>query len=439
MATNKQLYDESSRKTYNNIDSWEQLMYVEVTKNTFAGYRRELLIRSLSEVESDFYVCTECKGVMRNACQIGEEQNSVCEVCVTDGMSALSMVKSRSKILELRAKCPLATRGCKWNGKIPDIEEHLILCEKVVVKCLNDCDAILPRSELDLHLTSFCVKRPVICEHCDQYFRYEELTNHYLMCLEYQVSCPYNCNVNLKRKLLYSHIELECPNKVVECPYKKFGCGQEVLRCELEEHKKTKQLQHLEFTSIFAIREMEQLKQTNIQLTETNIQLSETNIQRTETIKQLTDRMITLENQVEKLSYPIILRDEFIMPDISYQRTRYSKKVNWKFLRISVEFDNSFNNQHTSVSVVMENDDTRTPLAKWPFEGRFKLTIIDNQCHFYESCFIKLQPRSVSKDKGEYPSEFILAQITRKCFQEDRYSTDIEFKFTLQIQEIENQ
>ena len=422
MATNKELYDENSRKTYNNIDSNEQMMYVEVTKNTFAGYRRELLVHSLSEVETDFYVCTECKGVMRNACQTGEEQNLVCEVCVKEGVPFLSMVSSRIKILELQAKCPLTTRGCSWNGKMAEVEEHLIVCEKLVVKCYNACDVILPISELDLHLIHSCVKRRVMCEHCNEYFIYEKLTNHYQKCLEYQVPCPNNCFVNpiMKRKLLDSHLELECPNMVIECSYKKFGCGQDVLRRELEEHKKTNQMQHLEYTSIFAVREIEQLKQTN---------------------KQQTKRITSLENELEKLSYPIILRDELVIlfrsrlaPSISIK----SIIMNWKFLKIRLEFKYSNNNQSVSVSVIMENDDTRTPLAKWPFVGRFKLTLIDNKMipQIYESdCSMVPQPRNVSTYKGKYPSGFLLAEIP----QEDRCTTDRKFTFILQIQEIENQ
>ena len=414
MATNKELYDESSRKTYNNIDSNEQLMYVEVTKNTFAGYRRELLVDSLSEIEMDFYVCTECKGVMRNACQTGEEQSLVCEVCVKEGVPFQPMVKSRNKILELQAKCPLATRGCSWNGKIANIEKHLIVCDKVIVKCFNACDVILPRSELDSHLIHFCAKRRVLCGHCNKCFMYKKLKNHYQICLEYQVHCPNNCNVKLimKRKLLDSHLEFECPNMVVDCPYKKYGCGKEVLRRDLEEHKKTNQIQHLETTSIFAVREMEQLKQTNIQLTQ---------------------RVVTLENQVEKLSYPIILRDEAVIQNITNQSTIQSiKKVNWKFLKIGLEFKCFRSNQVINVSVIMDND---APHAKWPFEGRFKLTTIDkSKSHVYESDFIKLQPRNVSKDKGQYPSQFLLAEIPYEDLQEDT-----KLKFTLQIQEIENQ
>ena len=434
MATNKELYDESSRKTYNNIDSNEQLMYVEVTKNTFAGYRRELLVYSLSEVEEDFYVCTECKGVMRNAstCLTGEEQNLVCEVCVKEGVPSQSMVKSRNNILELQAKCPLATRGCNWSGKMVQVEEHLIVCDKFVVNCTNACDVIIPKSELNLHLKSFCVKRPVICEHCNKYFMYKELTNHYLMCLEYQVPCPNNCNVNLKRKLLDSHLELECPNMVVECPYKKFGCREEVLRRDLEEHKKTNQIQHLESKSIFAIREMEELKQTNMQLTETIMYLTERN-------KQLSERVTTLENEVDMSTHPIILCDEIDIPatltDASFL---VFKQVDWR-CKLNVGFEHTRNNKFIIVFVRMENENNKAPPAKWPFVGRFKLTVIDKKykSSIYVSDLTKLQPKNVLKDKGRYASEFTIVDIPYEHSRGFFFYTKL--KFILQAQEIENQ
>ena len=437
MATNKELYDGSSRKTYNNIDSNEQLMCVEVTKNKFAGYRRELLVDSLSEIETDFYVCTECKGIMRNACQIGKEQNYACEVCVKEGVPSQSMVKSRNKILELQATCPIATRGCNWNGKMAEVEEHLIVCDKVVVKCKNACDVILPKSELNFHMTEYCEKRRVACKQCNEIFMYEERTAHFQMCLEYQVPCPNNCIMNLKRKLLDSHLELDCPNMVVKCPYKKYGCREEVLRCELEEHKKTNQIQHLESTSIFAICEMEQLKQTNIQQTETNKQQTETN-------RQLAEKVKTLEYQMERLFYPIILCDELVIPNNNQlslsSMTICSTKVKWKFLKIRVDFKYSSDIHFITVSVIMENEDTKAPLARWPFEGRFKLSIIDkNEPYIYESGFMQLQPRNVSKDKGRYLSEFVIAEIPYKDLHDGSDFSGKKFEFNLQIQEILNQ
>ena len=438
MATNKELYDESSRKTYNNIDSNEQLMYVEVTKNKFAGYRQEMLVYSLSEIETDFYVCTECKGVMRNACQTGEEQNPVCEVCVEEGVPSQSMVKSRNKILELQARCPLATRGCNWNGKMVQVEEHLITCEKFVVNCTNACNVILPKSELNLHLKSFCEKRPVTCKYCIQYFMYKELINHHLTCLEYQFPCPNNCNMNLKQKRLDSHLDLECPNMVVECPYKKYGCGKEVFRCELEEHKKTNQIQHLESKSIFADREMEELKQTNKQLTEMNMHLTKRNNQITETNKQLTGRVITLGNEVDMSSYPIILCDEISIPLFNINSPfLVIRKVHWR-RKISVGFEHIKNNKFISVSVRMENENTKAPPAKWPFQGRFKLTVIGKKykSYIYESRLTKLQPENVLKHKGRYASEFVIAEIMFEHFQGDSIFSDRRIKFILQIQEI---
>ena len=427
MATNKAFYVESSRKSYNNVDFIEQLMYVEAGNNEFAGYRRQLLVHSLSEIEIDFYVCTECKGVMRNACQIGKEQHLVCEGCVQKGVPSLSMVKSRNKILELQAKCPLVTRGCNWNGKMAEVEEHLIICQRVVVKCEKGCRVILPRRELDNHVTLFCVKRQVMCEHCDVYFMYEQLTEHHGECLEYQVSCPNNCNVSVKRKLIGSHLELECPNMVVECPYKKFGCERKVLRCELEEHKKINQIQHLEYTSLFAISEIEQLKQTNIQLTEANKQLTKANKQQHETNIQLNRRVNILENQVEGLSYHIILRDE-VTDGNTYT-------VNWRSMKMKVKFYCSqFNG--LVVHVIVMDVYMKNLLAKWPFEGRFKLTIIDrtNECHIYKSDLVKLQPRDIPRYGEEYPHECTIMRTQYKA----SYVTYGKLNVILQIQDIEN-
>ena len=52
------------------------------------------------------------------------------------------------------------------------------------------------------------------------------------------------------------------------------------------------------------------------------------------------------------------------------------------------------------VQVGVRNDDIKNPITKWPFEGRFKVTIIDrrNKCHIFESRAIKLQPLSVPKE-----------------------------------------
>ena len=101
-------------KTYNSIDSKEQLILAG--KGKFGGYKQDLLVNTLDEIEIEFNVCTQCKGVMRNACQVGEEQNPNCETCVGKMVRSQPMMKARHKIPQLTANCPLATRGCRWNA-----------------------------------------------------------------------------------------------------------------------------------------------------------------------------------------------------------------------------------------------------------------------------------------------------------------------------------
>ena len=226
----------ATAKTYNSVDSKEQLILVQTGKGKFGGYKQELLVNSLNEVEIEFYVCTQCKGVMRNACQMGEEQIPVCETCVGKKGSILTMMKARKKIPELKVNCPLATRGCKWNATLSEVSQHLDVCQKFLIKCKYDCGVIIKRCELNNHCNNECVNREVSCEHCQSMIAYKELNQHFKKCPEFQLLCPNNCATSLKRKQIESHIETDCPNTVVECRYERFGCKQVVKRCELNNH-----------------------------------------------------------------------------------------------------------------------------------------------------------------------------------------------------------
>ena len=84
-----------------------------------------------------------------------------------------------------------------------------------------------------------------------------------------------------------------------------------------------------------------------------------------------------------------------------------------------------------------------TPLLKWPFEGRFKLTIIDrvnpDNSLVYQSAVVKLRPKESIILPSEYPDRFELATIATNLLLQKRFRTeDGEVEFTLQIQEAEN-
>ena len=223
----------ANRKAYNTTDRRDQLLFIETKKGEFRGFKQDFLLTSLNEVEKEFYVCTKCNGLMRNACQIGEEQMLVCELCSNQGDKPLPTVKPRKKISELRTKCPLETRGCGWKGTIAEIETHLNTCTEFIIECTNKCDVIMKRSELRKHCMNECENREVNCQHCKAKMQYKELEKHYSICIEFPLKCPNECLKDLTRKEVKFHVQNECPNTVLNCTNK---CGIKRIRCEMQNH-----------------------------------------------------------------------------------------------------------------------------------------------------------------------------------------------------------
>ena len=153
----------------------------------------------------------------------------------------------------------------------------------------------------------------------------------------------------------------------------------------------------------------------------------------------LTERVTTLENEVDMSSYPIILCDELDIPtyliDASFL---VIKQVDWR-CKLNVGFQHDRNDKYITAFLRMENEKTKAPPVKWPFQGRFKLTIIDKKykSSIYESDLIKLQPENVLKDKGRYPSDFTMVNFPFEYPRKNFFDTKL--KFILQAQEIWNQ
>ena len=421
-----------NRKTYNSVDFVNHLLLVEITENVFGGYKQDLLVSSLNEMEKEFFVCHECKGLMRNACQIGEEQTLVCEMCVTEGVSSQPMMRSRKMIPQLQVRCPLTTRGCEWNGMICEVEKHLNVCPEFLVKCKNSCDIILPRKELDEHLNHLCTKRIVKCEHCHLSLMYKDLSQHYDVCLEFQFPCPNKCDMIVKRKQLNTHIDTDCPNTVVDCPYRKFGCERKMKRCELEDHKKVNEIVHLQSTTLFTVSKMEEM--------EKKITLSD------KKMREMENKFITMTNALEHLSYPTVLR-EYISQK-SFQRTGFlftgpHFTISWRFYILHLNFL-PYKKDDIPLTITTDYDTSRSPLAKWPFEGRFKLTFIDridlHKSLIYESAVVKLRPKHGSFTDAEdtYPDILRLAHLPRDSLFQERFLSNNRVVFTLQIQETED-
>ena len=202
-------------ETYNTIDCKESLLFTK--KGNYGGYKQELVKKDLTQMQIDYYVCSRCNGVMRNACLMnGSDQFQACLQCLSkEEGSSILIEKITDNIARLSAKCPLGSRGCVWNGNLGEIERHLDECTEFMMSCSNICGVILKKSELQNHYENACQLRKTTCEYCGVTMQYKMLVNHHEMCLEFPSPCPNECLKRLNRKEIYLHIEKECPKDKV--------------------------------------------------------------------------------------------------------------------------------------------------------------------------------------------------------------------------------
>ena len=355
--------------------------------------------------------------------------------------------------LEFPLLCP---NSCGAELRRKQTDSHIETdCPNTIVKCLHErfgCKEVIKRCELNNHCSNECLNKEVSCEHCLNKIVYRNLNRHYEECLEFPLLCPNSCGANLIRKRTDSHIETDCPNTIVKCRYERFGCKEVIKRCEVEEHNKTNEIKHLEMTTLFAVAKMEQSEEANTKLSKEVNRLTD-KIEQSEEINklQLSQMKRTIEEQsamIESITYPVVLRDRIQKSDLRGHRSiRYIPfarfETSWRFINLILTFSCS-SRDSIPVSITMEFNKVMSPLAKWPFEGRFKLTIINrvntNNSPVYESPVVKLQPKPEPEQgfnlKEQHPNQCYLARIPKNLIFGDRFRTESgHTEFVLQIQE----
>jgi hypothetical protein len=76
----------------------------------------------------------------------------------------------------------------------------------------------------------------VPCPSCEVLIAYIEIPEHQKSCPRYKVKCHQNCNLQIERQYVDSHILDHCENTIVECPFKIIGCLTKIARGQLENY-----------------------------------------------------------------------------------------------------------------------------------------------------------------------------------------------------------
>ena len=231
-----------------------ELCRVEIENGKYGGYWNDILKENLTERETALLICGICEGIMRDAMMSssGEQFCSSCEVeDPNTSNKLLRRLRSTSKLTpsvavrkmvnSFKCSCPLMERGCKWLGNLQDCEDHLELCGYVRGKCKLGCGTVMIRNKLNVHGKQSCPEREVSCEHCSQKLKFRQMSTHLKSCRRMEVSCEL-CHKTMCREYMPYHLEKDCIEKEVECPFAKYKCEvTSIKRKHLEQHLEEKE------------------------------------------------------------------------------------------------------------------------------------------------------------------------------------------------------
>ena len=158
----------------------------------------------------DYFCCKRCSLIARRRSTTTCCGESYCQPCITTvkenggpcpgcgllEFSATEQGSYQKSIESQRVYCSNKRRGCGWSGMLGQLESHLdpsrqgnCLC--VGVPCPLKCKLVVPRGNLEAHISEQCVKRDYFCEHCSFKASYEEVVNvHLPECRHISQQCP---------------------------------------------------------------------------------------------------------------------------------------------------------------------------------------------------------------------------------------------------------
>lgn len=226
------------------VDELERLMFVEGGRG---GFKPELLLAKMTNVEAEMLVCNFCNGILWEACITAEANKTGCRDCIGGAeTSSIPWEKGRRLVEGLACRCPLEVRGCGWTGPLRELSGHWDQCVKRKLECPLNCKQVIAQDTIPTHMQRYCPNRTVTCQFCSKTLQARVIPNHEAnVCAEAPTTCPNGCGYQVPKKSLANHLQSECSHVGVPCPFKEFGCEGSVKRGEVELHLSTSCPQHL--------------------------------------------------------------------------------------------------------------------------------------------------------------------------------------------------
>ena len=332
------------------------LCRVRTEGGKYRGYKKDILIENLSERDNAIFVCPRCEGILRELC-MSTDGEQFCSCCKKEGEQTNPNIHMNNMILCFKCCCPLMVRGCDWVGTLGDCEIHLDTCGYVEEKCKLKCGDVLQRNNHVAHEKENCIQRIVKCEHCKKNFKFRELAKHLDVCPKMKVSCELKCGVEMCRDKVTQHIDRDCKEKKIECPFVKYKCVRLIKRQNLNAHLEENETVH----SKMKLNAIEDIVMKQSELIE----------KQNETIERMSRDIISLK---KKLINPITFHWEIAYDVISICQ-QFTQEKEFDAFGYLLQFNLMFHNNSLLMDFCLK-DGLDYDRLDWPFRAKFVVHFI---------------------------------------------------------------
>ncbi|CAD6197423.1 unnamed protein product [Caenorhabditis auriculariae] len=330
-------------------------------------------------------VCPICAQALREPYQLGCghhyckicletcQESAPCSVChqpILHGECKHDKKKHR-EIQELSVFCSHEKLGCKWEGCLTDLEEHVASCEFEANRCEN-CGRKIPRVDFLKHVSE-CEKERVKCEFCEKNVRRQEAERHLKTCSKVLISCPFQCGlVDRTREEIELH-RPSCPNVDNVCPFIQFGCNFAGDKESVQKHLSDEPIRHI----IYLCDQVADLKMSHEAIFDDLTSFSTRQVRLLEMANtcnqmfgaQLTwriDNMMQRQNDAKSGTATTILSTPFM-----------SSRNGYKMVSSACLFgDGTSRGKNLSLYVALMRGEY-DGMQEWPFSKTVKITLLD--------------------------------------------------------------
>ena len=218
-----------------------------------------------------------CKSCLNDVKTVTAITNS-CPVCRDEEFKTFRNKAIDREIKDLCIYCTNKEKGCKWQGELNDINDHLRnSCQFEEVKCTRECGEMMERRYLTTHIEFECPRRKVNCRYCHDTGEHQFIEGqHKEECPKLLLPCANMCEVgSIAREDMETHKKV-CPLKMIQCHYRNVGCEVRMTRKDQEKHENENVREHLMLTKYELTCTKATLANTDNKLADTHNQLAKT-------------------------------------------------------------------------------------------------------------------------------------------------------------------